>query len=193
MTISITLDSSPRPKTMNRIGRIASGGTIDSTVSNGESGALNSGRVPATIPRHRPATAAMARPVPRRLRLEAVSCQNRKSPERLSGVKARRSTAALIWPKLGSNLSLGFSSRRWAELVRYSASSMAKGRIASANQPLRPGVRLIRRMGRYPVQRPRQQVEYCEVRVRQTPWRKAERRTAKPFRAGTWQTLQCWE
>ena len=35
MTISTILDSSPRPKTMNRIGRIASGGIIEMTATNG--------------------------------------------------------------------------------------------------------------------------------------------------------------
>ncbi|MCY1541582.1 hypothetical protein D9M68_772830 [compost metagenome] len=77
MTISITLDSSPRPKTINRIGSTASGGIIDSTVSSGDNGALNNGRVPAAMPRHNPTSAAMPRPMPRRLRLAALSCQNR--------------------------------------------------------------------------------------------------------------------
>ena len=77
MTINITLDNSPRPKTINRMGRIASGGTIDSTVSSGDNGAPNSGMMPAAIPRHSPARAAMPMPMARRVRLAALSCQNR--------------------------------------------------------------------------------------------------------------------
>ncbi|MNO01074.1 hypothetical protein D3C81_2211200 [compost metagenome] len=77
ITISMTFDNSPRPKTMNRIGRIASGGTIDSTVSSGDNGAPNNGSVPAAMPRHSPANAAMPRPMARRRRLDAVSCHNR--------------------------------------------------------------------------------------------------------------------
>ncbi|MNP23018.1 hypothetical protein D3C76_1157090 [compost metagenome] len=77
MAMSITLDNSPSPKTMNRIGRMASGGIIDSTTSMGDSDAPTSGKVPAAIPRHRPAPAAMARPVPSRCRLAPVSCHSR--------------------------------------------------------------------------------------------------------------------
>ncbi|MCY1433463.1 hypothetical protein D9M71_494910 [compost metagenome] len=77
ITISITLDSSPKPKTMNRIGRMANGGTIDSTVSNGDNDAPNSGRVPAAMPRHRPASALIPRPMPSRCKLAPVSCHIR--------------------------------------------------------------------------------------------------------------------
>ncbi|MNZ92664.1 hypothetical protein D3C78_1116960 [compost metagenome] len=62
---------------MNRIGRIASGGTIDSTVSSGDSGAPSSGRLPAAMPKPRPTSAAMPMPMPRRARLAPVSFQNR--------------------------------------------------------------------------------------------------------------------
>jgi hypothetical protein len=37
ITIRTTLDSSPKPKTMNSTGRIAMGGTMDSTATTGES------------------------------------------------------------------------------------------------------------------------------------------------------------
>ncbi|MNQ92368.1 hypothetical protein D3C85_1077930 [compost metagenome] len=77
ITISITLDSSPRPKTMNRIGRMASGGTIDNTVSSGDRDAPNNGRVPAAMPRHKPASALIPRPMPSRCRLAPESCQSR--------------------------------------------------------------------------------------------------------------------
>jgi len=77
MTISITFDNSPSPKTMNRIGRIASGGTIDTTTISGDRGAANSGRVPAITPRPRPRAALISSPLPSRLRLDAVSCQSR--------------------------------------------------------------------------------------------------------------------
>lgn len=115
MTMSITLDNSPRPNTMNRIGRIASGGTIDSTVSNGDNGAPNNGNVPAAMPRHRPARALMPRPSARRRRLDALSCHSTYSPVRLSALNARRLTASSICPALGSSLSLGLSARRSAE------------------------------------------------------------------------------
>ena len=118
ITISITFDNSPSPNTMNRIGRIASGGTIDSTVSNGDNGAPNSGKVPAAMPRHSPANALMPRPMARRRRLEAVSCQSRYSPVRLSAVNARRFTASVICTALGSSLSLGLSVSRSAEPMK---------------------------------------------------------------------------
>jgi hypothetical protein len=118
ITISITFDNSSRPKTMNSIGRIASGGIIDSTVSSGDSGAPNSGKVPAAMPRHSPASALMPRPMARRRRLEAVSCHSTYSPVRLSAVNARRLTASVICTALGSNLSLGLSVSRSAEPMK---------------------------------------------------------------------------
>ncbi|MNT66047.1 hypothetical protein D3C72_2040810 [compost metagenome] len=118
ITISITFDNSPKPKTMNRIGRIASGGTIDSTVNKGDNGAPNSGRVPAAMPRHRPAKALIPRPMASRRRLDAVSCQSRYSPVRLSATNARRFTASVICTALGSSLSLGLSVSRSAEPMK---------------------------------------------------------------------------
>ncbi|MNO82687.1 hypothetical protein D3C76_739690 [compost metagenome] len=103
---------------MNRIGRIASGGIIDSTASSGDSGAPNSGTLPAAMPSARPSSAAMPRPRPRRVRLEALSFQNSTSPLRLSSLKARRLTASAICTALGSSLSLGFSASRLAEPLK---------------------------------------------------------------------------
>ena len=66
MTISATLDSSSSPKTMNRIGSTAIGGIIDSTATNGDSGARTSGTRPSRMPKTRPIAALMPTPRPRR-------------------------------------------------------------------------------------------------------------------------------
>ncbi|MNP72778.1 hypothetical protein D3C76_1693950 [compost metagenome] len=70
------------------------------------------------MPRHRPASALMPKPMARRRRLEALSCQSRYSPVRLSATKARRCTASLICTALGSSLSLGLSASRSAEPMK---------------------------------------------------------------------------
>ena len=50
MTISAIFDASPRPMTMNRIGKSASGGTIDSTATNGPNVAPATGSKPMSMP-----------------------------------------------------------------------------------------------------------------------------------------------
>ncbi len=115
ITISIILDSSSSPKTINSTGKIASGGTIDSTVISGESDARHRGNTPAVTPMHRPMSDAIPSPTSRRARLTSVSTQNRYSPLRLSGVKAIREIASSICCRPGSSLSWGLASRRTAE------------------------------------------------------------------------------
>ncbi len=100
---------------MNSTGRIASGGISDTTVSSGLTPACTSGSAPVNSPSARPMAAAISTPRPRRLRLLAVSCQNRYSPVRLLGSSAIRSMASPIWLKAGSSLSLAFSASRASE------------------------------------------------------------------------------
>ena len=111
-TMSATLASSPTPKTMNRIGRMANGGIIDSARTKDDPNAPNHGSSPFSTPTPRPIAAATPTPMPRRPRLDAVSFQNRYSPLRRSGAKASRSTASATLPMPGRSLSLGFSANR---------------------------------------------------------------------------------
>ena len=134
MTISITFDSSSRPKTINSTGRIASGGIIDTTVSSGDSAARYIGKTPAAMPMTRPISDETARPVSRRLRLISVSAHSRYSPLRLSGVNAIRSMAATICDRPGSNLSCGLASSRTADPINQAAISTTKGSSISVRR-----------------------------------------------------------
>jgi hypothetical protein len=118
MTISVTFDSSSRPKTMKRMGRIDIGGMTQITEMIGASVARTKGMSPLAMPKKRPMSVAMARPITMRRRLHSVSLHSRISPETLSRSQAKRVIAS---PKLasdGRSLSLGFSARRSADKVR---------------------------------------------------------------------------
>ena len=73
MTISVIFEASPSPMTMNRMGSSASGGTIDSTATNGPNIAPMMGSKPMRMPTTRANTAEMASPIRSRVRLAAVS------------------------------------------------------------------------------------------------------------------------
>ncbi len=73
MTISVTLATSPRPKTMKRIGSTASGGTTESTETTGAKAERNSGSRPIATPAQSPTPVATERPMIRRSRLASVS------------------------------------------------------------------------------------------------------------------------
>ena len=77
MTISVIFDASPSPMTMNRIGSSASGGTIDSTATNGPNVAPAIGSKPIRMPTTRAIAAEMASPIRSRVRLAAVSDHSR--------------------------------------------------------------------------------------------------------------------
>ena len=81
---------------MNRIGRIARGGTKESTATNPAKVLRTIGRRPIARPKPSPMTDAMAMPVARRRRLAAVSDQNRMRPERRSGSATRRPAVSTI-------------------------------------------------------------------------------------------------
>ena len=134
MTISITFDSSSRPKTINSTGRIASGGIIDTTVISGDSAARYIGNTPAAMPMPRPISDESARPISRRLILISVSAHSRYSPLRLSGVKAIRSMAAIICDRPGSSLSCGLASSRTAEPINQAAIIRTKGNSISVRR-----------------------------------------------------------
>ena len=87
-TISTTLETSPSPNTMNRIGRIAIGGTSDKPATNGANPARNSGVMPTPMPTHKPRAALIPSPQPSRARLAAVSAHSNKPPLRTSGTAA---------------------------------------------------------------------------------------------------------
>ncbi len=114
-TISTTFDSSPNPKTMNRMGRIAIGGIIDSTATSVPNVAPATGTTPTASPTVRPIAVATPRPMARRRRLAAVSVHSTRSPERRSGSNASRCAACAISATGGSNLSSGLAARRSVE------------------------------------------------------------------------------
>ncbi len=72
-TISTTLDNSPKPNTMNKIGNTAIGGIIDNTPINGARVAPTNGNTPIASPKASPLAVAMPRPMPSRCKLAAVS------------------------------------------------------------------------------------------------------------------------
>ena len=143
MMINITLASSPSPKMMNRIGRIASGGTSDMPVTSGEMPARNSGSEPVAMPTTRPIRALIATPMPSRCRLARVSTSRVYSPLRLLGSKAMRSMASEKLLREGRSLSLGFASSRASEATRYNTARITKGSSPRAQRPTGPAWRLI--------------------------------------------------
>ncbi|EKD36282.1 MAG: hypothetical protein ACD_75C01570G0001 [uncultured bacterium] len=91
--ISMTLPSWSTPKTIKRIGRMASGGMLATKVRKGSDNPRMPGSSPMLRPRKKPITAATVTPRLKRFRLAAVSCQRRILPLRPSGIKATFSTA----------------------------------------------------------------------------------------------------
>ena len=76
-TMRVTLATSPKPTTMKRIGRIASGGINDTAATNGATAALRYGSTPIASPRHSPPSALIDSATSNRCRLARVSVQNR--------------------------------------------------------------------------------------------------------------------
>ena len=117
-TMSTTFDTSSRPKTTNRTGRIAIGGISDSPSTNGERPARTSGMAPSATPKARPTSALIPTPSASRRRLAPVSAHSSTSPVRLSGSTAIRCTASPRLANDGSSLSFGFSASRAPDATR---------------------------------------------------------------------------
>ena len=75
--INATLDNSPKPNTMNKIGRIAIGGISAIAVTKGEIPARKKGIAPVAIPTTNPIMALNTTPRPSRCRLAKVSAHSR--------------------------------------------------------------------------------------------------------------------
>ena len=88
ITISAIFAVSSSPSTMNRMGRIASGGIIATVPSSGESSARTRGTTPMASASTRPSIALMPSAEPMRLRLAQVSAQNSTRPLRVSSSNA---------------------------------------------------------------------------------------------------------
>lgn len=132
---------------MKRIGNTASGGIIDITVMNGDSVVPASGMLPVTMPNTSAIAALATSPMPSRRMLDTVSSHIMYSPVRLSSVNAYSCSASFICVALGSSLSSGLACSRSDEPVRYTAISTMKGSSNSMRLPVRPGCRLMSRMG----------------------------------------------
>ena len=112
MTISTTLDSSPRPKTMNRIGRIAIGGTMQTTATSGASVAETSGQHADGEPEHEADQRRRCRArCPGAAGWPRYPLHSTISPERRSGSKATRRTASTISRDRRQQLVVGVGAR----------------------------------------------------------------------------------
>ncbi len=118
MAMSMTFASSPTPKAMSRIGRMARGGTMATMASRGDRLAPARGIRPEATPSTRAVRAPSPTPSANRWRLTPVSSQNSKSPERRSGSVAMRSSVSPMVEKAGRSRSCGFSASRASEKAR---------------------------------------------------------------------------
>jgi hypothetical protein len=139
MNINMTFANSPTPKLIKRIGSIASGGTIDINVIKDKRSDFIPGKMPIFIPISNPIEAESAMPIPRRLKLEMVSCSIRYLPLRLFWVKAILSMASTILEIDGNSLSWGFAFRRISDAFKYTAMSKINGSIARMPFRVRDG------------------------------------------------------
>jgi hypothetical protein len=78
--ISITLESSSTPNVIKSMGRIASGGIIETNVVTGNNTAAMPLKIPIFIPIRRPASAAIETPIPSLCKLASVSESKISSP-----------------------------------------------------------------------------------------------------------------
>ena len=85
------------------------GGIKEIMVTMGDRFERANGISPVNKPTSKPITALIRIPKPIRYKLAVVSSHKIYLPVRLSSLNAKRSTALLIWLKLGSSLSFGFS------------------------------------------------------------------------------------
>ena len=114
-TISTTLDNSPSPKIMKRIGSSANGGIIDRTATNCARKLRINGRSPISSPTINPIRAEIPMPRNSRCKLAQVSCQNRIRSLRRSGSVISRQAVSAMDEGAGSSLSEGFAASRISE------------------------------------------------------------------------------